>query len=532
MRFLWYNSCMKNDTSTVTISTTEYENLKTENAELLQKVNWLMEQFRLSKHRQFGASSEKSEYDCTQLNLFNEAEITADKTAAEPELVEIDKHYRKRKRSAADRLPEDLPIEVIEHKLSESERICPKCAGALHIMSKETRRELVITPAQAKIHEHVREVCACRNCDKNSDSVPIVKAQMPEPVIFKSFASPEAVAHIMYQKFVMGAPLYRQEQDWNRHGIMLSRQTMSNWLIRATEDWLVPIYERLKQELMCRNILHADETTLQVLHEPGKTAQSKSYMWLYRTSGDTGQPIVLYEYQSGRHAKYPKKFLENFEGFLHTDGYDGYRDLPKSITVVGCWAHMRRYFDEALKVLPPKSQIGSGELIGKQYCDKLFALEKQFAEMPPDERFKERQKQSKQVLDEFFVWVDNLNILPKSLLGKAVHYAQSQRKYLERYLLDGRLEISNNRAERSIKPFVIGRKKFLFANTSRGASASAIMFSIIETAKENGLNPFEYLVHIFRTAPNLTKADLVSAESLLPWNAALRQSVQSPKKAG
>jgi len=521
---------MKNNIKTVTISKSEYDLLKSENAELLQKVNWLMEQFRLAQHRRFGVSSEKSEYD--QLNVFNEAEAFADKNAAEPELIEIEKHYRKRKRAPADRLPDDLPVEVIEYRLSDDEKICPKCEGALHVMNYERRRELVFIPASAKIREHVREVCACRNCDKNSNSVPFVNAPMPEPVIFKSFASPEAVAHIMYQKFVMGAPLYRQEQDWNRFGIMLSRQTMSNWLIRATEDWLVPVYDKLRENLLQHDILHADETTLQVLREPGKPAQSKSYMWLYRTSGDTEHPIVLYEYQPGRHAKYPEAFLANFTGYLHADGYDGYHKLLENITVVGCWAHLRRKFDEALKSLPKEQQELSQAAEGLGWCNKLFHLEKQFVSLTPKERQKERERLSKPVMDDFFAWADSLSVLPKSLLGKAVHYAGSQRKYLQRYLLDGRLEISNNRAERSIKPFVIGRKNFLFANTPRGAKASAVMYSVIETAKENGLNPFDYLVHIFKIAPNLTAADLISAESLLPWSAALPECGQSQKKAG
>jgi len=515
---------MKNDTLTVAISKTEYETLKSENAELKQKVSWLMEQFRLSQHRRFGASSEKSDYD--QLNMFNEAEAFSDKNAAAPELALIERHYRKRKRLASDRLPDDLPVEVIEYKLPEDEQDCPKCNGNLHVMKHNVRRELVFIPATAKIREHIEYVYACRDCEQNSDNVPIIKARMPEPVIFKSFASPEAVAHIIYQKFVMHSPLYRQEQDWNRYGIMLSRQTMSNWLIRATEDWLEPIYNRLHKLLIARNVLHADETTLQVLHEPGKTAQSKSYMWLYRTSGDVENPIVLYEYQSGRHAKYPEAFLKNFTGFLHADGYDGYHKLPDNIVVVGCWAHLRRKFDEALKSLPKERQESPLAAEGLDWCNKLFHLEKQFVPLTPKERQEERERLSKPVMDDFFAWVDSLAVLPKSLLGKAVHYAQSQRKYLQRYLLDGRLEISNNRAERSIKPFVIGRKNFLFANTPRGATASAIMFSIIETAKENGLNPFAYLNYIFKTAPNLAVADLVSAESLLPWSSELPEGVR------
>jgi len=516
---------MKNDTSTVTISKAEYDSMK-------QQIEWLMAQLKLSKHRQFGSSSEKSEYDQRQFDFFNEAEALAAKDAVEPELIEVEKHYRKRKRSATDRLPDDLPVEVVEHKLPKNEQDCPKCNHKLHVMGRNIRRELVIIPATAKIREHIEYVYACRCCEGNADSVPIVKAPMPEPVIKGSFASPEAIAHIMTQKFVMGSPLYRQEAEWKRTGIMLTRQTMSNWLIRATEDWLAPIYERLRAELLKQNVLHADETTLQVLKEPGKTAQSKSYMWLYRTSGDAENPIVLYDYKPGRHAKYPEKFLEGFTGYLHTDGYDAYHKLPENITVVGCWAHVRRKFDEALKILPEKDRADSAAKYGKQYCSQLFELEREFAELPPDKRFEKRQELSKPVLDEFFAWAESLTVLPKSPVGAAVQYALSQRKYLERYLKDGRLEISNNRAERSIKPFVIDRKNFLFANTPRGATASAIMFSIIETAKENGLNPFEYLTYIFKTAPNLTAADLVSAESLLPWNVTLPEYGQSQKKAG
>jgi len=515
---------MKNNTSTTEKLHKRIAELETENAELAKKVEWLMEQFRLAQHRRFGASSEKSVYD--QINLFNEAEATADVNVTEPELVEVEKHYRKRKRTAKDRLPDDLPIEVVEHDLPKDEQICPECNGDLHVMGRETRRELVIIPAQAKIREHIKNVYACRDCEKNECGVPIIKAPTDEPVIKGSFASPEAIAHIMTQKFVMGSPLYRQEQEWNRNGIMLSRQTMSNWLLRATEDWLEPIYDAFREILLTYDALHADETTLQVLREPDKPAQSKSYMWLYRTSGynprghEVEYPIVLYEYQPGRHAKYPKAFLKNFEGYLHTDGYDGYHDLPKEITIVGCWAHARRKFDEALKSLPQKDRESSNAARGKQYCDKLFELERKFADMIPKERFEKRQKLSKPLADEFFDWLVELDAIPKTPIGVAANYALGQRKYLQAYLLDGRLEISNNRAERSIKPFVIGRKNFLFANTPRGAKASAIMFSIIETAKECGLNPFAYLTYIFQNAPNWDiRNDISKLDLLMPYSA-------------
>jgi len=479
----------------------EIMELKAENAELNKKIEWLMEQFRLGQQRRFGSSSEKYQSP-EQLNLFNEVEATAEESIAEPELIEIERHYRKRRRSVNERLPEELPIEKIEYELPQSEQICPECGEGLHVMGKETRRELKFIPAKAVIVEHIRKIYSCRDCEKKSDHVPIVKAKMPEPVIKGSFASPEAIAHIMTQKFVMCAPLYRQEAEWKRNAILLSRQTMSNWLMKATESWLEPIYHELQKRLLAREVLHADETVLQVLHEDGKTAQSKSYMWLYRTSGDAENPIVLYEYQPDRRAERPETFLKEFKGYLHADGYSGYHDLPETIKIVGCFAHARRKWVEALKAIPSKARDGTNVQKGVAYIDKLFALERKFAEISPAERFKKRQELAKPVLDEFLAWIKSITAPPKTLIGVAAHYTLSQWKYLERYLLDGRLEISNNRAERSIKPFVIARKNFLFSNTPNGAKTSAIMFSIIETAKENGLNPFEYLTYIFKNAPN------------------------------
>ncbi len=503
--------------ATATENTAEIAVLKARVSELERLVKYYEEQFRISKNRQYGASSEKSEYDFAQLSIFNEAELFDDSNVPEPELIEIEKHYRKRTRLTTDKLPEDLPVEVVEHDLPESEQVCPECGGQLHVMGRDIRRELVIIPAQVKIREHIRKVYTCRECEKDEYGAPIVKSQANEPVIKGSFASPEAIAHIMTQKFVMGSPLYRQEQELKQNGIMLSRQTMSNWLIRASEDWLEPIYDMLHEILCNHGVLHADETTLQVLREPGKTAQSKSYMWLYRTSGDALHPIVLYDYQPDRRSKRPAEFLKNFKGYLHTDGYDGYHSLHSEITIVGCWAHVRRKFDEALKALPERDREGSNALRGKRYCDRLFELEREFASLASDERYLKRLEQSKPVLDEFYSWAVSLKAVPKTGIGTAAHYALSQRKYLERYLLDGRLEISNNRAERSIKPFVIDRKNFLFANTPRGAKASAVMFSLIETAKENRLNPFEYLVYIFNNAPNRNiRNDPDALQSLMP----------------
>jgi len=501
---------------TITIPLAEYESLKSQNAELKQKVDWLMEQFRLSKKKEFGQSSEKSEY--MQINLFNEAEATCDANVPEPELTEIKRHYRKKAKEVPDRLPEDLPVETIEHDLPEDERDCPECGCKMHVMGKDVRRELKLIPAQAVIVEHVRHVYACRDCEKDAYGVPIVKAPIDEPVIKGSFASPEAIAHIMTQKFEMGSPLYRQEQEWNRNGIMLSRQTMSNWLIRASEDWLEPIYEVFREILLQQNILHADETVLQVLKEPDKPPSSKSYMWLYRTGGAANAQIVLFDYQPDRSSKRPKEFLKGYEGYLHTDGYDCYHGLQKEIVVVGCVAHVRRKFVEALEAMKPEDRKGSLALVGKEYCDRLFKIEQELSGLTTEERHKRRQEKSVPLLKEFSDWLASSGVSPKTAIGAAVRYARDQFKYYSKYLLDGRLEISNNRAERSIKPFVIDRKNFLFANTPRGARSAAVIFSIIQTARENGLNAYDYLAFIFRKAPNWdirNNPDI--SELYLPW---------------
>lgn len=426
-------------------------------------------------------------------------------------LTEIKTHYRKRTRLTTDKLPKDMPVEVVEHELPEAERFCPDCDGELHVMGRKIREELKIIPAKAVLVQHVQYVYACRNCEETSEHVPIVKANMPEPVIKGGFAAPDTIAHIATQKFMMASPLYRQEQEWKQNGILLSRQTMSNWLIKASDNWLEPIYEAMKRRLCEHDVLHADETVLQVLKEPGKTAQSKSYMWLYRTSGDTKHQIVLYEYQPDRKYIHLENFLKDFSGYLHADGYDGYHKLPKNIIVVGCWAHLRRKLFEAMKSLPKEKQSGSNAKKGVAYCDKLFQFEKQFSLLTPENHSKERERLSKPLMDEFFNWITALNALPNSLLGKAVHYAQSQRKYLERYLLDERLEISNNRAERSVKPFVIGRKNWLFNNTPNGARASSVYYRLVVTAIENGLNPFEYLTWIF------TKKDMRGRKNDEGW---------------
>ena len=485
-----------------------------------------MEALRLARHKQFGASSEKSEDTLMeQLSfLFNEAEVFSAAEKEETENVTVVAAHKRHKKHeyTLDFIPEGIAARQVEHRLEGEDLVCPQCGDTMTEIGKEVVRTLEIIPAQMVVREDVYYTYACKSCSENADEgceTPVVKAPREKNIIPGSFATPEAVAHIMTQKFVMGSPLYRQEQEINRKGIHLSRQTMSNWILRATEDYLTPVYEQLHKELLKRDVLHADETTLQVLHEPGKKPQSDSYMWLYRTSGDTDKPIVLYEYQPGRGAKHPKEFLAGYKGYLHTDGYAGYHDLGEDITVVGCWAHARRKFDEAVKSLPKGKAKGSSASQGLTYCNLLFGIEQEIADKTAEQRYEERLKQAKPVLDAIFAWANSRTAAPKSALGKAFHYLKEQWPYLTNYLKDGRLEISNNRAERSIKPFVIDRKNFLFTNTPKGAAGSAVMFSLIQTAIENGLDPYKYLTWLLKTAKDADLSQVDKVQALLPWNA-------------
>ena len=517
----------------VTISRAEYEEKNARLASqderisrLESQVELLTEALRLARHKRFGASSEKTDESfLEQMSfLFNEAEVFSTAEKEDAEATDVAGHKRHKKHTyTLDTIPEGIPTKQVEHRLEGEDLVCPQCGDTMTEIGKEVVKTLEIIPAQYIVREDIYYTYACKSCGENADEgceTPVVKAPREKNIIPGSFATPEAIAYIMTQKFVMGSPLYRQEQEMNRQGIQLSRQTMSNWILRATEDYLTPVYQRLHEELLKREVLHADETTLQVLHEPGKAPQSDSFMWLYRTSGDTDKPIVLYEYQPGRSGKHPKEFLTGFHGYLHTDGYAGYHSLPEEITVVGCWAHLRRKFDEAVKSLPKGKAKGGSAAQGLAYCNLLFEIEKGLEEKTAEERYVERLKQAKPVLDAMLAWANSRTAAPKSALGKAFTYLKEQWPYLTNYLKDGRLELSNNRAERSIKPFVIDRKNFLFANTPKGANGSAVMFSLIQTAIENGLDPYKYLTWLLKTANNADMDDMEVIQSLLPWNAA------------
>jgi transposase len=347
----------------------------------------------------------------------------------------------------------------------------------------------------------------------------IIRAPMPVPALPHGNATEETLAYVIVQKYQFGLPLYRMEQGWLMEGVRISRQTMANWVIAATERWLAPVYARMRESLLGRDIIMADETTVQVLHEPGKAAASNSYMWLYR-SGLDGPPAALFEYQPSRSGDNPARFLDGFEGFLATDGYMGYYKL-KGVTNVSCWAHARRKFHDALLIIPAERRFKpSATLTGLEFCNALYEVERRLKGASPAERLRARELESRPILDKFKQWLERTQPLasPKSHLAVAVGYCLNYWGYLCNYLLDGRLEIDNSRSERSIKPFVVGRKGWLFSNTQKGARASAIAYSIVETAKENGLIPREYLVHVLKALPNAGPNDKGAIDGVLPWS--------------
>lgn len=508
----------------------------------------LEEQHRIAVNRLFGRSREEAPAG-QEAFVFNEAETVAVPIADEPAIEEVVVERHTRKSGQRREQVKNLETRDVEYPATEEQQKCPCCHEPMHFVDWQVRQEVEYIPAKAVLVNHKQPIYACRDCQESGESTPIHTVKtMPEPAFPKSLASPSLVSHIITQKFVMSAPLYRQEQNMEGLGVLFSRQTMANWTIRAASI-MKPLYDRMHEILLTRDIVHADETSVQVLKEPDRAATTDSTMWLYRTGRD-GPPIVLFEYQTTRAGKHAKAFLNGFgtlerAKFLHADGHDGYNSVPQwalidasrgcvsptaidgekvpDVILVGCWAHARRKFHDASTAVKPSDRRAGKRIAadeGLKLCNDLFKLEKEFADLTPDQRHAARQEKSAPKLGEIKEWLDKsaIEVLPKTATGLAIAYCLGQWTKLTAFLLDGRLEIDNNRAERSIKPFVIGRKNWLFTNTPNGANASATLYSIVETAKENGLIPFEYLKYLLERLPNLDTKDQAALNTLLPYS--------------
>lgn len=493
----------------------------------LEKLNhWYIEQLKLRQKEKFGASSEKSEDgQITLFDLFNEAEELREGIMIEPDEDVVIPAHKRKKTKRGSKL-DSLPVETVEYQLSEEERVCEVCGTVLNEMKKEVRKELKIIPAQVSVIEHVTYVYSCRNCDKEGTAGFIKKADSPKALIPKSVVSPSVMAYILNQKYTNAMPLYRQEQEFKRYGVELSRQNLANWTIKGA-NLLKPLMVLIKNELLSNELLHADETTLEVLNEPGRAATAKSYMWLYRTSANSNRPVILYDYRIGRSGVYAQEFLQEWTGtYLHCDGYSGYKKL-EGVTLCGCFVHAKRKFHEAWKINESNEDAKRGE----SYIQKLFVIEHKADQLDYsiEERSDLRQKESKVVLDEFYTWLDQLALktLPQSLLGKAITYAQNQKEYLSSFLKDGRIQLSNNLAEQSVKMVVIGRKNWLFSNTPNGASSSALIYSLIQTAVANELKPLYYMEYIFEQIQK--SDDGLKLETLLPWSDSIPEKCKIKK---
>ena len=445
-------------TQTIIVLTAKIDELLTKITEKDALIEYYEKQLLLSKRRQYGTSSEKTVIDIDdsqQLAIPPSEAAEADESEATLEIEEISYKRKKRKGKREEDLS-GLPVERVDHELPEEKRICPECGKTMRDIGVDIRRELKLIPAQVVVVEHATHAYVCGDCEDTKGKAVIIKAEAPKQLISGSLASPSLVAHIALQKYVYGMPLYRIEKGFQYDDVIISRQTMANWVIQCAEMYLRAIYNLLIKYLLAESLLHADETSVQVLREPGRDAKSKSYEWVYRTSGYANHRIVIFDYKETRQQEHPKEFLKEFKGFLHTDGYQVYRKLPSDITIVGCWAHARRPWENLLKTIPENKRKGSEAETGVAYINRLFELERAFMEFAPEKRYQQRIEKSKPIADAFFEWAKNLQFLPKSLLGKAANYALSQKQYLENVFLDGRLELSNNRCERSVKIFCYG----------------------------------------------------------------------------
>ncbi|HZK01943.1 MAG TPA: IS66 family transposase [Anaerovoracaceae bacterium] len=489
---------------------------------LERQVENLTEMLILMNKQKFGSSSEKTKYDPAiegQLNFFNEAEVEYTEDAPEPIEKNPDGQFAIRKKKQRKDIIKDLPVKEILCEVMDEDRYCDHCDGNLKTLGKEfVRDELEYIPAKLRIIRYIRMSYECPKC-KNTDTPFILKAEAPTPLLNHSLASPSSVANVMYQKYVNSMPLHRQEKDFKRMGLDLSRGTMANWVIRCSEEYLAPITNLLHKELCKREIVHSDESRLQVLKEEGKKPQSDSFMWLHCTGNDGKPPIVLYDYRRTRSGDNAVEFLKGFTGYHHCDGFSGYNKL-ENVTRCGCWSHLRRYFAEAIPKGKPKDpKMRTKAEIGRDYCNKLFNIEDDLAKLTHEERYKKRLELAGPVLDEFWNWLDTLTPYKGSLLDKAVTYARNQKPYMGNYLLDGRCSISNNTAENSIRPYAVGRKNWLFADTPKGAGASATVYSIVETANANGLDVLEYLTYLLMHMPSsdyLNNPEYL--EELMPWS--------------
>lgn len=510
------------------------EELRQQNAMLQSTMDTLREQSRQKdeeierlqqiilnlQRAQFGQRSEKQRYvldDGTQqLSLFDmQTETPAPEPSPHSEKeIHVSGHSRKKKRTLEE-LCATLPVEERIVDLPDDEKVNANGHALACIGQEYIRTELVLERAKAKVVKHYRKVYADRELEQETGYSEVFKPIMPPPLLAHSYASASVVTDVLMKKYVDAMPLYRQEQMWKRMGVELKRGTMANWVIQVADLYLRPFWKRIRSELLTQSTIHADETVMQVLKEKGKPASSESRMWVYSSAKRADIQLRCFEYQESRSGKWAQTFLEGFKGVLITDGYSGYNKV-RNAERAGCWAHMRRKWLEAM---PEGADAKTCKAVqGYEFCNRLFELERQFEELSVEERLRQRKEKSGPVLEAYWTWLNTIP-RPTGKLKDAVTYAQNQKAHLSAFLEHGEIEISNNQVENAIRPFVIGRKGWLFADTPQGAEASALIYSLMETAKANHLRLDDYLLHLLSLLPERAEQSKnFEIDDLLPWS--------------
>jgi transposase len=503
----------------------EKQKWSVERAGLYQRTDLLMEQLRLLRAKMFGRSSEKKAFE--HPSLFNEAEQDASASEqpeagqdAEAESTSVAAHTRSKKGRTS--LSPDLPREEVIHDLPEDQKVCDLDGHQLVEIGRESSEQLEIIPTQVKVLVHVRIKYGCPHCHQGVQIAPAPLRPIP-----KALASASILAYVAISKYADALPLYRQEGILKRFGLDISRTTLANWMIMSGH-LVQPLINLIRDHMFDYGFIQMDETTVQVLKEANRAAASKSYMWVQH-GGSPTERAILFDYDSSRAGKIPMGLLVGYQGWLQTDGYDGYLAIGAmpGVNHIGCWAHVRRKFVEAVLAAGKGGKTSNAQK-GVDLIAKLYAIEKRIRGGSPQQRLEVRQLEVPPIFKEIREWMDTISIkvLPSSLTGKALAYMHGQWDRLIRYIEDGRLEIDNNGAENAIRPFVVGRKNWLFSDSVKGAKASANLYSLIETAKANGLEPYAYLRHVFEYIP--AAQTLADFEALLPWN--LNRDVQPKVK--
>ena len=472
----------------------------------------------------FGPSTEVTQTD-GQLSLFESVQELAEQLNLSKEKITVKPYTRTaRKPGVRKEMLAGFPQEVEKYVLPAEEK-CSVCGGEMKVTGKKVvRTEVEFQPAKLIVKQIIQQVAKCVNCgteDSPNEKCHFQKAAVPVPPLAYSISTPSLIAQVMYQKFALGLPLSRQEKDWYRLGLVLSRSNMANWVIRCSEEWFKPVYWRIYEKLLECDLIHMDETRIRCNKEEGKLPSSESFMWVMRSAASEDIQAAFFFYSRSRGGENARKLLKDFNGYLITDAYAGYDTVP-DIKRALCWSHARSYLIESIPLDSQGKEIpGSKGAEGREYINLLFKVEEEIKNLPYEEKKQKRQDASKPILDAFWTWVEKTSAMytTNEKLTQALGYCQNQRKYLETFLEDGRIPLSNNYCEANIKPFATARRAWLFADTPKGAFANGVLYTLVESAKANDLDVYEYLKHLLTERPNnhhLEKPSVI--DRLLPWS--------------